>query len=73
MEGRILARRLAEEGIAVTAFVDAAAFSVFPMADMVLIGSDALVPVGLINKVGRAGWPCWRRGPGCPCTAWRAG
>jgi translation initiation factor eIF-2B subunit delta len=73
MEGRILARKLAEEGIAVTAFVDAAAFSVFPMADMVLLGADALVPVGLINKVGTSGLALLASGAGVPvyCAAGR--
>ncbi|MHC4923109.1 MAG: translation initiation factor eIF-2B [Planctomycetota bacterium] len=55
MEGRILANRLAEAGIPVTAFVDAAAFSLFHTADLVMVGADAIVPVGLINKVGTSG------------------
>jgi translation initiation factor 2B subunit (eIF-2B alpha/beta/delta family) len=73
MEGRVLAKRLAEAGIAVTAFVDAAAFSVFPQADMVLIGADALVPVGLINKVGTSGLALLASGSGVPvyCAAGR--
>lgn len=73
MEGRILARRLAEAHISVTAFVDAAAFSVFPMADLVLIGADALVPVGLINKVGTSGLALLASGSGVPvyCVAGR--
>jgi translation initiation factor 2B subunit (eIF-2B alpha/beta/delta family) len=73
MEGRILARKLAEAGIAVTAFVDAAAFSVFPMADVVLLGADALTPVGLINKVGTSGLALLASGAGVPvyCVAGR--
>jgi len=73
MEGRILARRLAEAGIQVTAFVDAAAFSVFQTADMVLLGADALVPVGLINKVGSSGLAQLATGSGVPvyCVAGR--
>ena len=73
MEGRILAKKLAGAGIAVTAFVDAAAFSVFPQADMVLIGADALVPVGLINKVGTSGLALLASGSGVPvyCAAGR--
>jgi translation initiation factor 2B subunit (eIF-2B alpha/beta/delta family) len=73
MEGRILARKLAEAGIQVTAFVDAAAFSVFPTADLVLLGADALVPVGLINKVGTSGLALLATGAGVPvyCVAGR--
>ena len=73
MEGRILARKLAGAGIQVTAFVDAAAFSVFPTADLVLLGADALVPVGLINKVGTSGLALLAHGSGVPvyCVAGR--
>ena len=73
MEGRILARKLAEAGIAVTACVDAAAFSVFPSADLVLLGADALVPVGLINKIGTSGLALLASGAGVPvyCAAGR--
>lgn len=73
MEGRILARKLAEAGIQVTAFVDAAAFSVFPTADLVLLGADALTPVGLINKVGTSGLALLATGAGVPvyCVAGR--
>lgn len=52
MEGRVLAARLAKARIPVTAIVDAAAFSLIPTVDSVLVGADALVPVGLINKIG---------------------
>ncbi len=73
MEGRILARRLAEAGIAVTACVDAAAFSAFPSVDLVLIGADALVPIGLINKVGTSGLVLLASSAGVPvyCAAGR--
>jgi translation initiation factor 2B subunit (eIF-2B alpha/beta/delta family) len=73
MEGRILARRLAEAGIAVTACVDAAAFSAFPSVDLVLIGADALVPIGLINKVGTSGLALLASSAGVPvyCAAGR--
>ena len=71
MEGRVLARRLAEHGIPVIACVDAAAFSVFPTADLVMLGADALVPVGLINKVGTSGLALLASGSGVPvyCVA----
>jgi len=73
MEGRVLARRLAEAGIPVTACVDSAAFSVFPTADMVLVGADAVVPVGLINKIGTSGLALLASGSGVPvyCVAGR--
>ncbi len=66
MEGRILARRLAGAGVQVTAFVDAAAFSLFPSADLILVGADAVVPVGLINKVGTSGLALLAQGAGVP-------
>lgn len=71
MEGRILARKLAEHGIAVTACVDAAAFSVLPSVDLVLLGADALVPVGLINKIGTSGIALLASAAGVPvyCAA----
>lgn len=73
MEGRILARTLAEAGIAVTACVDAAAFSVLPSVDLVLLGADALVPVGLINKIGTSGIALLASAAGVPvyCAAGR--
>jgi translation initiation factor 2B subunit (eIF-2B alpha/beta/delta family) len=73
MEGRILARKLAEAGIAVTACVDAAAFSVLPSVDLVLLGADALVPVGLINKIGTSGIVLLANAAGVPvyCAAGR--
>jgi translation initiation factor 2B subunit (eIF-2B alpha/beta/delta family) len=73
MEGRILARNLARAGIPVDAFVDAAAFSVASRADMLLLGADALVPVGLINKVGTSGLALLAQGAGVPvyCVAGR--
>jgi len=73
MEGRILARKLAEAGIAVTACVDAAAFSVLPSVDLVLLGADALVPVGLINKIGTSGIVLLASAAGVPvyCAAGR--
>ncbi len=67
MEGRILATRLAEAGIQVTAFVDAAAFSLIPTADMVLVGADAITPVGLINKVGTSGLALLAQAANVPC------
>jgi len=73
MEGRILARKLAEAGVAVTACVDAAAFSVLPSVDLVLLGADALVPVGLINKIGTSGIVLLANAAGVPvyCAAGR--
>jgi translation initiation factor 2B subunit (eIF-2B alpha/beta/delta family) len=73
MEGRILARKLAAAGIAVTACIDAAATSLLSSADMVLLGADALVPVGLINKIGTSGIVLLAGAAGVPvyCAAGR--
>lgn len=52
LEGRRLARELAEAGIPVRLGVDAAMFSWVEEADLVLIGGDAVSRRGLVNKIG---------------------
>lgn len=55
LEGRALARELAEEGLSVRLVVDAAAFALLPSADLVLVGGDSLSALGLVNKIGTRG------------------
>lgn len=51
-QGRITARELAKAGIKVTTFVDSAMHEAIKMSDMVLIGADAILQGGIINKIG---------------------
>jgi translation initiation factor 2B subunit (eIF-2B alpha/beta/delta family) len=52
LEGRSLATKLAQTGIAVTLFTDAALGGALAGADAVLVGADAVTPHGVVNKVG---------------------
>jgi translation initiation factor 2B subunit (eIF-2B alpha/beta/delta family) len=54
-EGANLAEMLGKKNIPVTLVVDAAVFSCIPDADIILVGGDALLPMGLINKIGTKG------------------
>jgi translation initiation factor 2B subunit (eIF-2B alpha/beta/delta family) len=51
-EGVALAKRLAEDGIAVTLGVDAALAALVSEADLVLVGADAVRARGVVNKIG---------------------
>jgi translation initiation factor 2B subunit (eIF-2B alpha/beta/delta family) len=51
-EGRDLARALAEAGISVDFYTDAAISVVVPEADAVIVGADAVCGTAFINKVG---------------------
>ena len=55
LEGRTLARRLAESGIPVELFTDAALFSAIREADLVLVGCDTIGSLGFVNKIGSLG------------------
>lgn len=52
LEGRRLARELAEAGIPVRLGVDAAMYSWIDEVDLVLVGCDAISKRGLVNKIG---------------------
>ena len=55
LEGRNLARDLAEQQIPVTLLTDAQAFTFVSQADLVLIGADAVLDNGdVVNKAGSA-------------------
>lgn len=51
-EGQGLARTLAHSGISVVLAVDAAAESLVPTADIVLLGADSVGDEGVVNKIG---------------------
>ena len=51
-QGRLTARDLAEAGIPVTLRVDSAMHLNVHDADMILVGSDAILPGGVVNKIG---------------------
>jgi translation initiation factor eIF-2B subunit delta len=53
-EGRALAAELARAGLDVTYAVDAAAQSLVPECDALLLGADSVGDVGVINKIGSA-------------------
>lgn len=53
-EGRGLAESLADAGLEVTFAVDAAAFSLVPTCDTVVLGADSVGDHGVVNKVGSA-------------------
>ncbi len=53
LQGRITAREMVELGIKTTMIVDSAARSFMNVADMVIVGADALTSEGnIINKIG---------------------
>ncbi len=51
-QGRITARELSKAGIKVTTFVDAGMDDAITEVDIVLIGADAILKDGAINKIG---------------------
>jgi translation initiation factor 2B subunit (eIF-2B alpha/beta/delta family) len=53
-EGRDLAGDLAEAGVQVTLAVDAAAHSLVPSCDVVVMGCDSIGDRGVVNKIGSA-------------------
>jgi translation initiation factor 2B subunit (eIF-2B alpha/beta/delta family) len=55
LEGVTLARRLADQGILVRLIVDSAAFQLLEQSDLVLVGADAISPLGVTNKIGTRG------------------
>ncbi|MFB6166640.1 MAG: translation initiation factor eIF-2B [Candidatus Nanohaloarchaea archaeon] len=51
-QGRVTAEELAEADIPVELYVDSAAHKVLQDADMMFIGADAVIPGGVVNKIG---------------------
>lgn len=54
-EGVELANVLAGEGIPVALMVDAAIYSMLSKIDMILVGADAIMESGVVNKIGTLG------------------
>ena len=54
-QGRKPAGELASAGINVTVFVDSALHEAISKSDIVLLGSDAILKEGIINKIGSSG------------------
>jgi len=52
LQGRVTARELAKAGIKVTEFIDAAMDEAVEECDIVIIGADAILKSGVINKIG---------------------
>ena len=51
-QGRVTAKELAKNGIKVTTFVDSALLEGIKKSDLILLGADAILREGIINKVG---------------------
>ncbi len=51
-EGQLLAASLAKAGVSVVYAVDAAAATLLPDCDMVLLGADSIGDEGVVNKIG---------------------
>ena len=53
-EGQLLAETLAKAGVSVVYAVDAAAATLMPDCDLVLLGADSIGDDGVVNKIGSA-------------------
>jgi len=51
-QGRVTAKQLAKKGIKVTTFVDSALLEAIKKSDLILLGADAILKSGVINKIG---------------------
>ncbi len=52
MQGHITAKRLSKQGIPVTLSVDSSMDSLIEKCDFIILGADAVIKKGVINKVG---------------------
>ena len=52
LQGRTTAKELSKNGIRVTTFVDSAILEAIKKSDLVLLGADAILKSGVINKIG---------------------
>ena len=68
-EGRSLAEALAAAGVDVDYAVDAAAYSLVPTCDVVVIGADSIGDRGVVNKIGSASLAGAARATGVPLYA----
>lgn len=69
LEGRLLAEKLAANGIPVTLMVDAAMHAAVAEADVVLVGVDGMAPQGVVGKLGAASLALVAREAGVPLYA----
>ena len=68
-EGVTLARRLGEAGLPVRLVIDAAAASLLPECDLVLLGADTVCAEGLVHKIGTLGLALAAQNFGVPVYA----
>lgn len=69
LEGRDMARSLAQKGIRVSMAVDAACGAVVRDCDVVLVGADSIGDLGLVNKIGTRAAALLARRAGVPIYA----
>lgn len=69
LEGRKLAKELAENGLQVTVAPDAAVASLIRGCDVVLVGADSIGELGVVNKIGTRAAALAARGSGIPVYA----
>jgi ribose 1,5-bisphosphate isomerase len=67
LEGRTLARELAEDQIPVRFVVDALLGTVVEGADRILVGADAITPKTVVNKIGTRLLAMAAKARGIPC------
>jgi translation initiation factor eIF-2B subunit delta len=67
LEGRHLAQRLADAGIAVQFGIDAAISTFAPQASLVLVGADSITRDGVVNKLGTTVTALAAHAAGVPC------
>lgn len=68
-EGRDLAAALADAGLRARLLIDAAAAALIAGVDVVLLGADAVLPDGLVHKIGSRGIALAARQAGVPAYA----
>jgi translation initiation factor 2B subunit (eIF-2B alpha/beta/delta family) len=68
-EGVLLAKQLAEAGIKVTLIADSAVFQLMSQASLAMVGGDAILPSGLVNKIGTKGLALAANDAGVPFYA----
>ena len=68
-EGRVFARALEREGFDTTVIADAAIADACEEADVALVGSDAITPDGVVNKMGTTLVALAARAAGIGCYA----
>ncbi|HEY7679853.1 MAG TPA: hypothetical protein VIC04_04985 [Terriglobia bacterium] len=67
LEGRAFAVHLTQQGVPVELLTDAGLLAALPRADLVLMGCDAILPQGFVNKTGTRAILCLARELRIPC------